>query len=181
MLVKANHDFSTHFLPLRNYQSEVKQCAKDRNAICLMGTGSGKTMIAVHIIKEFLEKNDKEIDDWPTKKVVFLAPTVVIVQQQYDLICNSVPYRAGSYYEDVSIPVGNEGEWVKDFETKDIFVMVPEIFDQVLSKGWFDLSRIGLVIFDECHHCTKFQTSTKKESHHPVFCFNFCLFVIVLV
>lgn len=39
------------FFNLRKYQEEIFESAKDENSICLLNTSSGKTMIAVHIMK----------------------------------------------------------------------------------------------------------------------------------
>jgi endoribonuclease Dicer len=88
-------------------------------------------------------------------KVVFLAPTVVIVQQQFELITNSLPYKTGIYHDGVSLSLWSKESWENDFKENDVFVMVPEIFEQTISKSYFDLNKIGLIVFDECHHCFK--------------------------
>jgi ERCC4-related helicase len=33
------------------------------------------------------------------------------------------------------------------------FVMIPEIFFNLIEKKYFELNIISLVVFDECHHC----------------------------
>lgn len=44
----------------RDYQMELFERAKKQNTIAVLGTGSGKTLIAVMLLKYFLEK---EVDD----------------------------------------------------------------------------------------------------------------------
>lgn len=59
-------------------QLEAFEIAKRRNTIAIMDTGSGKTLIAIMLIKEIGQavrsSGDKKI-------IVFLAPTVVLVNQ----------------------------------------------------------------------------------------------------
>jgi ERCC4-related helicase len=59
----------------RHYQKELAETAYSRNSIVVLDTGLGKTLIAVLVANRFLaEQSDK--------KVLFLAPTSPLVQQQ---------------------------------------------------------------------------------------------------
>jgi ERCC4-related helicase len=94
-MIKSRKYNSENFLKLRKYQEEILEFAKNQNAVCLLSTGSGKTMIAIHLIKHCLSKCNLVDDIHPEKKVVFLAPTVVIVQQQYFVCKEALPYKVG--------------------------------------------------------------------------------------
>ena len=68
-------------LQARPYQVELLQKAKEGNTIVYLGTGSGKTFIAVMLIKEMRG----ELMAGP-KKAIFLVSSVALVAQQRKLV-----------------------------------------------------------------------------------------------
>ena len=67
---------NTTTMRLRGYQEEAFRKAKDENTILVMGTGTGKTLVAVKMIDLFLSRG----------KCAFLVPTRELVRQQASYI-----------------------------------------------------------------------------------------------
>ena len=67
-------------LQARPYQEELLQKAIKGNTIVYLGTGSGKTFIAVMLIKEMRGELDE------AKKAIFLVSSVALVAQQRKLV-----------------------------------------------------------------------------------------------
>ena len=62
----------------REYQQELYERAKDENIIAVLDTGMGKTLIAVMLIRDVLEKGLADAADAaPQKNVFFLANRLV--------------------------------------------------------------------------------------------------------
>ncbi|KRX02756.1 P-loop containing nucleoside triphosphate hydrolase [Pseudocohnilembus persalinus] len=78
-LQKIQKDQQQANLQMRDYQQQVfKQCV-EKNTIIFLETGTGKTFIVICLIVYFAHKN-------PGKKVIFLARTVILLEQQTEEI-----------------------------------------------------------------------------------------------
>ncbi|EXB82158.1 Dicer-like protein 4 [Morus notabilis] len=139
----------------RKYQLELCKKAMEENIIVYLGTGCGKTHIAVLLIYELghLIKRPQE------NICVFLAPTVALVQQQAKVIEDSTDFK-------VKICSGNSKRlksheyWEKDMKQYEVLVMIPQILVHCLSHCLMKMDSIALLIFDECHNA-------QVQSNHP--------------
>ncbi|XP_023928784.1 dicer-like protein 4 isoform X2 [Quercus suber] len=131
----------------RKYQLELCKKALEENIIVYLGTGCGKTHIAVLLIHELghlIKKPQKNI-------CVFLAPTVALVQQQAKVIEDSIDFKVGVYCGSTKQLKSHE-DWDKEIEQYEILVMTPQILLRNLSHCFIKMELIVLLIFDECHH-----------------------------
>ncbi|KAJ9688889.1 hypothetical protein PVL29_014506 [Vitis rotundifolia] len=139
----------------RGYQLELCKKALEENIIVYMGTGCGKTHIAVlliHALGHLIKKPQKNI-------CVFLAPTVALVQQQAKVIEESIDFKVGTYCGN-SRRLRTHHDWEKEFEQYEVFVMTPQILLRSLYHCFIRMELIALLIFDECHHA-------QVQSNHP--------------
>ncbi|KAF5180607.1 Dicer-like protein, partial [Thalictrum thalictroides] len=139
----------------RKYQLELCKKAVEENIIVYLGTGCGKTHIAVLLIHELGHLIRK-----PQKSVcVFLAPTIPLVQQQASVIEEFTDFKVGSYYGHSKCST-NHQEWEKELEKFEVLVMTPQILLHNLLHRLIKMELIALLIFDECHHA-------QAQSSHP--------------
>ena len=110
-----------------------------RSAVLVLPTGAGKTTVSELKIAATLTAG---------RKVVFLVPTLALVDQLRDDLAESFPERLANY--EVSVD-GDLSALVAGPELKSIEVMTPERFLAVLSFVEADTTEIGLIVFDECH------------------------------
>ncbi|XP_078675654.1 ATP-dependent RNA helicase DHX58-like [Branchiostoma floridae x Branchiostoma belcheri] len=149
---KSRHETLT----LRNYQKELAEPAiQGKNTIVCAPTGSGKTHVAMSIIKQHLDKRlffQRDAQKVNVAKVLVLTPEVTILDQHYRTFCRYLPLfrtgkRSGSYVtkrplEDV-------------VESNDITVATPEILLNALRDKTVNITDFSLIVFDECHHTRK--------------------------
>ncbi|XP_048227644.1 dicer-like protein 4 isoform X2 [Ricinus communis] len=139
----------------RKYQLELCKKALEENIIVYLGTGCGKTHIAVLLIYELGHLIRK-----PLKNVcVFLAPTVALVQQQARVIEQSIDFKVGVYCGN-SNHLKSHRDWEKEIEQNEVLVMTPQILLHTLGHSFIKMELISLLIFDECHHA-------QVQSSHP--------------
>ncbi|CAK5269354.1 unnamed protein product [Mycena citricolor] len=131
----------------RGYQQEMLEESLRRNVIIALGTGAGKTHIAVLRIKIAIEREPKKVA-W------FMAPTVALCEQQYRVIRECIPapvaYVTGSnepeQWKDAQL-------WESIISTHRVVVTTPQILLDALYHAFIILGRdISLLVFDEAHH-----------------------------
>lgn len=128
----------------REYQINLFREAIGENTLIVLPTGLGKTIIAAMVAEHIL----KETGD----KVLFLAPTKPLVSQHYDTLKNllSVDERKISMFTG---EVDNEDR-LERWVTSRVVVSTPQVVVNDLRKGIFDISKFGLIVFDEAHRAS---------------------------
>ena len=142
----------------RPYQQELLEKAKAENVICVLPTGSGKTLIACMLISYIKQK---EVGEKEKKKTIFLVPTRPLVAQQKKYIevylkKTGENYSVGSYgmnNNDI-LSVKEEIKEVSgiDWKLRDIYVSTPQVVLSALGHSELRMDDIDLIVFDECHH-----------------------------
>ncbi|XP_062905070.1 probable ATP-dependent RNA helicase DDX58 isoform X2 [Mobula hypostoma] len=148
---QQNSDATKH-LELRAYQVELAESAvAGDNTIICAPTGSGKTIVALHIAESHL----MESFEGEKRKVAFMATTVPIFQQQLELFKNHFKNTSFGVFGMCGDQVNNSP--VKEFvEMNDIIILTPQILLNCLKAEQISsLTIFTLLIFDECHNTVK--------------------------
>lgn len=150
--------------PLRSYQWEMLETCLRRNTIVVMPTGSGKTRVAIERIRRELEQSDSTLT-W------FLANSVELSGQHHRTLTQHLPA-----YNILSLTGADGVDNWSDQHTWDrllsgvrVMVGTPKVLLDALSHGFVKISRLGLLIFDEAHHCIKNHPMNSIMTHfyHP--------------
>lgn len=132
-------EFEIENLKPRAYQLDLLRLATEANIIAFLDTGTGKTLIALMLMKE------------TNGKCIFLAPVRILVKQQSTAasmmgIPNTVIIGDSAdkweYYE-----------WQAALSKVQSLFMTPELLLNCLRAGYLNLEQFKLIVFDECHHC----------------------------
>ncbi|RJE23589.1 hypothetical protein PHISCL_04089 [Aspergillus sclerotialis] len=155
----AKQDFGSGTLDPREYQIELFERAKERNTIAVLDTGSGKTLIAVLLLKHIIqnELNDRSMGK-PHRISFFLVDSVTLVYQQAAVLRNNIDQNIGHFFGAMGLDLWSKQTWDEHFEKNMVIVCTAEILCQCLLNSYIKIEQINLLIFDEAHH-------TKKE--HP--------------
>ncbi|KAJ8750873.1 hypothetical protein K2173_016054 [Erythroxylum novogranatense] len=149
----------------RSYQYKVFEVAMKRNTIAVLDTGAGKTMIAVMLIKQICEATRAT---GLKTLIIFLAPTVHLVNQQYEVIRIHTTFQVGEYYGAKGVDGWTQNCWSKEVDENDVLVMTPQILLDALRKAFLNLEMVSLIIIDECHRATGNHPYSRmmKEFYH---------------
>jgi hypothetical protein len=109
------------------------------SAVLVLPTGAGKTTLSELKIAATLSAG---------RKVIFLVPTLALVDQHRDDLSDSFPKSLANY--EISAD-GDLVAFISGPELGAIEVMTPERLLAVLSFADADVSELGLIVFDECH------------------------------
>ncbi|KAL5988342.1 helicase, partial [Asimina triloba] len=153
----------------RSYQNKVFQVASRRNTIAVLETGAGKTMIAVMLMKEIGQAMKVSGD---RKLIIFMAPTVNLVNQQFEVIKTHTDFKVAEYHKDKGVDNWNAQCWEKEIITQEVMVMTPQVLLDALRNAFLTLAVVRLMIFDECHHASGRHPYTRimKEFYHRSGC-----------
>ncbi|KAL8216944.1 hypothetical protein R6Q57_023781 [Mikania cordata] len=141
------------------YQLDVFKVAMMRNTIAYFDTGSGKTLMAVMIIKELALALRKQPSE--KKLFIFLAPTRNLVEQHFDDFKENidllVDFYHGSKVMDINGKKVDEWDaavWEHEVNKNQVMVMTPKIFLDALRNAFMNIEMICLLIIDECHYAS---------------------------
>ncbi|KAI8994875.1 P-loop containing nucleoside triphosphate hydrolase protein [Pilobolus umbonatus] len=148
---------NTTVLAPREYQFELFEKAKTDNIIVVLETGSGKTLISVLLIKEMVRREQEaRLTRRKAKLAFFLVDRVPLVFQQANVIEANCDLHVEKICGEMNVDNWSEKRWKNLFLEADVCVMTAQIFLDLLRHGFLRLDEVHLLIFDECHHTTKF-------------------------
>ncbi|XP_059442582.1 endoribonuclease Dicer homolog 2-like isoform X2 [Corylus avellana] len=149
MEIGGSQQLSVDPLPFaRSYQLEALEMAIKQNTIVFLDTGSGKTLIAIMLLRSYaylLRKPSPFI-------AVFLVPQVVLVSQQAEAVKMHTDLNVGTYCGDMGVDFWDAATWKEEIGKHEVLVMTPAILLAGLRHSFFKLSMIKVLIIDECHH-----------------------------
>lgn len=128
----------------RGYQQSIFANAMNKNTLVVLPTGLGKTVVALMLSIYYFNKNNK--------KILFLAPTKPLVEQQKKSFESSFQNS-----KDISFQIltGEKGpDKRKEMYNSDFIFSTPQVIENDLISGIIKKEEFGFVIFDECHRAT---------------------------
>ncbi|KAL1412451.1 3'-5' DNA helicase [Vanrija albida] len=150
--------------PKRDYQFDIIRACFTDNCLVALPTGLGKTFVAGVVMLNFYR--------WfPTGKIVFLAPTKPLVNQQIE----ACQLTCGIPSADAAVMAGNVSakERGRLWDERRVFYCTPQTLDNDLKRGAVDPRDIVLAVFDEAHKASGSYAYTTIlayiTAHHPFF------------
>ncbi len=129
----------------RTYQESIFANSLNKNSLVVLPTGLGKTVIALMLTTYYFNKNNK--------KVLFLAPTKPLVEQQKksfeDFIENSNEFEFQVLTGLVSPKKRSEL-----YSKQDFIFSTPQLIENDIINGILNPNEFELVIIDEAHRAT---------------------------
>ncbi len=123
----------------REYQVSIAKSSLRGNTLVVLPTGLGKTIIAILVLVEVLEKKDG--------KILFLTPTKPLVEQHARTI------KKLTKIEDVIVLTGEVSRKKRKelYGSAKIVVATPQIIQNDIIAGELKIGDFSLIIFDEAH------------------------------
>ncbi|KAK8987614.1 hypothetical protein V6N11_027360 [Hibiscus sabdariffa] len=135
----------------RSYQVEALERALKQNTIAYLETGSGKTLIAIMLLRSYAYLIRKPSPFF----AVFLVPQVVLVKQQADAVEMHTDLKVGKYWGEMEVDFWDGAKWKQEIEKHEVLVMTPQILLNGLRHSFFKLNMIKVLVMDECHHAKR--------------------------
>ena len=142
-------------LQAREYQKKIAEVATSTNTLVVLPTGLGKTIIAIMVTAEMLQRSAQS-------KVMILAPTRPLVLQHRRAFGDALklPEGAMATLTGTVDPGDREVLWMK---SRLIFATPQTVYNDV-RRGRISLKDVALAVFDEAHRSVRDYTYTKLAS-----------------
>ena len=130
----------------RDYQANIFETCKNNNCLVVLPTGMGKTLIALMLAIERQKQ-------FPSSKVLFLAPTRPLANQHLNYFKKHLPELYGQFelFTGKVEPEKRRRLW----QDADVIFSTPQTVANDLKSGSYNLGDVSLLIEDECHRCLK--------------------------
>ncbi|GMT18805.1 hypothetical protein PFISCL1PPCAC_10102, partial [Pristionchus fissidentatus] len=136
----------------RPYQVELLDKAVKKNIIVQLGTGAGKTFIAVLLIKEFTVQLRLPLSEGG-RRAFFIVDKVALVEQQAEHIQVHTALTVGRTHGTLNIDIWQSKPAFEQYiQAHHVVVLTAQILYDLLNAGYISIPSIALMIFDECHH-----------------------------
>ncbi|XP_054159182.1 endoribonuclease Dicer-like [Oppia nitens] len=164
-MASNGNEETVEYIP-RPYQVQLYMAAKDRNIIACLGTGTGKTFIAILLMRDpkFAAALRGQYPQ-EAKRTVFIVPTRTLVTQQAAEVKRHFDVRVKGYTGDMGVDFYDAHRWTTELKNQDVIVMTAQILLNMLNHQFITFNNINLMIMDEVHWAAK--KKGKKESGHP--------------
>lgn len=149
----------------RPYQTQIFAKIKQHNSLVVLPTGLGKTAIAMMLgVHRLMTYSDS--------KIVFLAPTKPLAEQQFDSFKKHIPLDDSQYalFTGTVAPKKRHEQWQK---ARIIFSTPQTLENDVLGKK-ISLEDVSLLVFDEVHRAVGdyayvfLAQNYQEQSHYPL-------------
>ena len=129
-------------MPIRSYQFTIIEQCLHKNTMVVLPTGLGKTFVAAVVMFNFYRW-------YPFGKVIFMAPTKPLVNQQSEA-CYSI---VGISKDDMTQMTGQMKPDKRKllWETKRVFFLTPQVISNDILRNNLDVNQIKCVVIDEAH------------------------------
>ncbi|GFF41577.1 dicer-like protein 1 [Aspergillus udagawae] len=152
----AKQDLGSGMLDPREYQIELFERAKAQNTIAVLDTGSGKTLIAVLLLRHtILNELDNRADGKPHRVSFFLVDSVTLAYQQAAVLRNNIDQNVAHFFGAMGTDLWDKRTWDEHLQQNMVIVCTAEILHQCLLNSYVKMDQINLLIFDEAHHAKK--------------------------
>jgi len=158
-------EYKLRELEPREYQKAIAETASKKNTLVVLPTGMGKTLIAVLVGINRLEK-------YPESKILITAPTRPLNAQHK----KSFEHFTEITPEEIILITGKikPGEREKLYKKAKVVVATPQTIKNDLINGKLNLAEFSFVTFDEAHRCVKdyaynyVAKKYKEQARHPL-------------
>ncbi|KAG0033227.1 hypothetical protein BGZ81_009090 [Podila clonocystis] len=146
--------------PKRDYQFNIIRHALFTNTLVSLPTGLGKTFIAAVVMLNYFR--------WfPKSKIIFMAPTKPLVNQQIEACFNicGIPQDATAEMTGATQAEARRAQW----REKRLFFCTPHIVKNDISSGICPAEDIVCLVIDEAHKASgNYAFATVIRALHPL-------------
>jgi endoribonuclease Dicer len=117
----------------RDYQVQLYQMALERNIVTVLGTGTGKTLISVLLLKDMSIRESMRPHP---RKALFLVNQVPLVTQQAAVISANCNLNVVQFYGEMGVDYWDAAKWKQHIDGAHVIVMTSQIFLNLLLHAY---------------------------------------------
>lgn len=122
----------------------------------LNGTGAGKTLIAVLLLRHTLDQElERRASGHGKKTAFFIVEKLALCFQQFTVLESNLEHPIAKIHGDLAGMTNTKEFWESQFSDNMAVVTTAQVLLGCLNSGFISMKNINLLIFDEAHHAKK--------------------------
>lgn len=129
----------------RSYQQSIFANSLNKNTLVVLPTGLGKTVIALMLVTYYFNQSGK--------KILFLAPTKPLVEQQKQSFQNFFKNESEFIFTTLTGQIQPKKR-IELYERSNFIFSTPQLIENDIINNVINLKDFCLIVFDEAHRAT---------------------------
>ncbi|CAF0778180.1 unnamed protein product [Adineta ricciae] len=146
-------DVPSESFTLPKYEVEILDKVKHENTVACLHSNTSKNFLIINVIREYSYGIQRKFDEGGQRIICLTMEQDPVALAE--MIHRHLPVDVGSFGIEHGVLLWKKDQWLQEMQIRNVFVMHPAVFHELLNRNYIEFSHIKLLILDECHQAIR--------------------------